>query len=367
MKVLVTGAAGFIGYHVSRKLAAGGAADVLGIDNLNDYYPVALKRARLARLAAHARFRFIQADFSDAAAYGAIHADFRPDYIVHLGAQAGVRHSIEHPAAHVRSNITGFLNVLEAARAHPPRHLVYASSSSVYGAGARLPFSEDQAADRPLSFYAATKRADELIAHTYAHLHGLALTGLRFFTVYGPWGRPDMAPILFAKAITDGKPLRLFNAGRSLRDFTYIDDIVDGVLKVLLHPFAPDTDAAPAAPAATTATTTPPAHPPAPHPAAAPAAPGEPAAAPSRIFNLGHNRPVEIRHFVQMLETLLGKKARIELLPPQPGDMPETCASLARIQAAVGFEPKTPLEDGLARFVEWFKAHYQTAPAPPLV
>ncbi len=330
MKVLVTGAAGFIGYHVSRRLAAGGNADVLGIDNLNDYYPVALKRARLAQLAAHPNFRFIQADFSDAAAYAGIHANFQPDYVVHLGAQAGVRYSIENPAAYVQSNITGFLNVLEAARAHPPGHLVYASSSSVYGAGARIPFSEDQAADRPLSFYGATKRADELIAHSYAHLHGLALTGLRFFTVYGPWGRPDMAPILFAKAITEGKPLRLFNEGRSLRDFTYIDDIVDGVLKVLLHPFAKNTDAAP----------------------------GEPAAAPSRIFNIGHNRPVEVRLFVQMLETLLGKKARIELLPPQPGDMPETCASLERIRAAVGFEPKTPLEDGLARFVEWFNGYY---------
>jgi UDP-glucuronate 4-epimerase len=338
MKVLVTGAAGFIGYHVSRKLAAGGAADVLGIDNLDDAHPVALKRARLAQLDAHANFRFIQADFSDAAAYGGIHTNFQPDYVVHLGAQAGVRHSIENPAAYVRSNITGFLNVLEAARAHPPRHLVYASSSSVYGAGARIPFSEDQAADRPLSFYGATKRADELIAHSHAHLHGLALTGLRFFTVYGPWGRPDMAPVIFAKAITGEKPLRLFNAGRSLRDFTYIDDIVDGVLKVLLHPpFAQKTTLA------------------APTPAGAGA--GEPAAAPSRIFNLGHNRPVEVRRFVQMLETLLGKKARIELLPPQPGDMPETCASLERIHAAVGFEPKTPLEDGLARFVEWFKAH----------
>ncbi|MDR2673976.1 MAG: NAD-dependent epimerase/dehydratase family protein [Opitutaceae bacterium] len=348
MKVLVTGAAGFIGYHVSRRLAAGGGAGVLGIDNLNDYYSVALKRARLAQLAAHGAFRFVQADFSDAAAYGRIHADFRPDYVVHLGAQAGVRHSIEQPAAYVQSNITGFLNVLEAARAHPPRHLVYASSSSVYGAGARIPFSEDQAADRPLSFYGATKRADELIAHSYAHLHGLSLTGLRFFTVYGPWGRPDMAPVIFAQAIAGGKPLRLFDAGRPLRDFTYIDDIVDGVIKVLFHhPFAGKPEAgggatATAGAAAVVATA-----------ATAPAA-----AAPSRIFNLGHNRPVEIRRFVQMLEKLLGKKARVELLPPRPGELPATCASLERIRAAVGFEPATPLEDGLARFVEWFKAYY---------
>ncbi|MDR0353012.1 MAG: NAD-dependent epimerase/dehydratase family protein [Opitutaceae bacterium] len=332
-----------------------------------------LKRARLAQLAAHKRFRFVQADLGDAAAYGDIHAEFRPDYVVHLGARAGVRASIGHPAAYVRSNITGFLNVLEAARAHPPRHLVYASSSSVYGAGARLPFSEEQAADRPLSFYGATKRAGELIAHSHAHVHGLALTGLRFFTVYGPWGRPDMAPILFAKAISEGRPLRLFNAGRSRRDFTYIDDIVDGVLRVLFHPvFARNTSgggaadgvgagAVPGAFAADLAASSSAASGlAAPDVFAAPAA--DPAAdafagAPSRIFNLGHNRPVEILHFVRLLETLLGKKARIELLPPQPGDMPETCASLERIRAAVGYEPKTPLEDGLARFVKWFKAH----------
>ncbi|MDR0901808.1 MAG: NAD-dependent epimerase/dehydratase family protein [Opitutaceae bacterium] len=329
MKVLVTGAAGFIGYHVSRRLAAGGDARVLGIDNLNDSHPAALKRARLAQLAPLANFRFVQADFSDAAAYAGIHADFQPDYIIHLGAQAGVRQSIENPAACARSNITGFLNILEAARARPPRHIVYASSSSVYGAGARRPFSEDQAADRPLSFYGATKRAAELIAHSHAHLHGLALTGLRFFTVYGPWGRPDMAPVIFSKAITEGKPLRLFNEGHSLRDFTYIDDIVDGVLQVLPRPPVRETNPAT----------------------------GEPAA-PSRVFNIGSGRPVEIRRLVQMLETLLGKKANIELLPPQPGDMPDTCASLARIHAAVGFTPKTPLEEGLPRFVEWFWEYY---------
>ena len=323
MKVLVTGAAGFIGYHVSRRLAESNRCEVLGLDNLNDYYSVDLKRARLAELEKVENFRFLKSDFSDAAAFNGVFAHFKPDYVVHLGAQAGVRYSAETPAAYVQSNITGFLNVLEACRAHPPKHLVFASSSSIYGAGAKLPFSEDQITDQPISFYGATKKSNELMAYSYAHLHGLMITGLRFFTVYGPWGRPDMTPIIFSKAISEGKPLKLFNHGKSLRDFTYIEDIVDGVLKVLLYP------------------------------------PAERPTPPYRVFNLGHHRPVEMRLFVQMLEKLLGRSAQIELLPPQPGDLPETCASIDRVRAAVGFEPRVTLEEGLSNFVEWFKGYYK--------
>jgi UDP-glucuronate 4-epimerase len=319
----VTGAAGFIGYHVSRRLAESNRCDVLGIDNLNDYYSVDLKRARLAELEKVEHFRFLKSDFSDATALNGVFAHFKPDYVVHLGAQAGVRYSAENPAAYVQSNITGFLNVLEACRAHPPKHLVFASSSSIYGAGAKLPFSEDQITDQPISFYGATKKANELMAYSYAHLHGLMITGLRFFTVYGPWGRPDMTPIIFSKAISEGKTLKLFNHGKSLRDFTYIEDIVDGVLKVLLYP------------------------------------PAERPTPPYRVFNLGHHRPVEMRLFVEMLEKLLGRSAQIELLPPQPGDLPETCASIERVRAAVGFEPHTSLDDGLRNFVEWFKSYYK--------
>lgn len=323
MKVLVTGAAGFIGHHVARRLAETKRCEVLGIDNLNDYYDVALKRARLAALDKCEDFRFVQADFADAAAFGGIFAHFKPDYVIHLGAQAGVRYSAENPAAYVHSNVTGFLNVLEACRQAPPKHLVFASSSSVYGAGATVPFHEEANTDRPISFYGATKKGNELMAHSYAHLHGLNITGLRFFTVYGPWGRPDMAPTLFAKAIDAGAPIKLFNHGLNRRDFTYIDDIVDGVVKVLLYP------------------------------------PAEPPVPPFRLFNIGHNRPVEVKLFVRMLEELLGKKAVIELVPPQPGDMIETCASIERLQAAIGFEPKVALEDGLREFVSWFRGYYK--------
>lgn len=322
MKVLVTGAAGFIGYHVAQRLAQTQRCEVLGIDNLNDYYSVELKRARLKQLEPHEQFRFMKLDFSDAAATKGVFNVFKPDYVVHLGAQAGVRYSIDHPEVYVQSNITGFLNILEACRIHPPKHLVFASSSSIYGAGAKIPFSEDQITDQPISFYGATKKSNELMGYSYAHLHGLMITGLRFFTVYGPWGRPDMSPILFSKAISEGKPLKLFNQGQSLRDFTYIDDIVDGVLKVLLYPLA------------------------------------ERPTPPYRVFNIGHHRPVEVRLFVEMLERLLGKKANIELLPAQPGDMPETYASIDRIHAAVGFEPKVPLEEGLTRFVSWYREYY---------
>ena len=322
MKVLVTGAAGFIGFHVCQRLAQSRKATVLGLDNLNAYYSVELKRARLAELEKYEDCRFVQADFADATAFNGIYNAFKPDYVVHLGAQAGVRYSLENPAAYVHSNLVGFANVLEAVRRHPPKHLLFASSSSVYGTGARVPFREDDVTHQPLSFYAATKQANEVMGYSYSRLYGLNLTGLRFFTVYGPWGRPDMTPIIFSRAICAGEPIKLFNHGKYLRDFTYIDDVVDGVLKVLLYP------------------------------------PVELPTPPFRIFNLGHNRPVEMRLFVQMLETLLGQKAQIELLPPQPTEMVETCADLTKIRAAVGYEPRVPLEEGLRRFVTWFREYY---------
>lgn len=322
MKVLVTGAAGFIGYHVARRLAESRRCEVLGIDNLNDYYSVELKRARLAELERLEGFRFLQADFAEAKVFDGAYRQFKPDYVVHLGAQAGVRYSSENPAAYTHSNIEGFISVLEACRRLPPKHVVFASSSSVYGAGAIVPFMEDANTDRPISYYGATKKSNELIAHSYAHMHGLVTTGLRFFTVYGPWSRPDMAPILFAQAICSGTPIRLFNHGRNRRDFTYIDDVVDGVVKVLLHPF------------------------------------GEPVIPPFRIFNIGHNRPVEVLLFVEMLEQLLGRKAVVECVPPQPGDMIETCANIDRLQRAVGYSPKVGLEEGLGRFAAWFRSYY---------
>ena len=323
MKVLVTGAAGFIGHHVARRLAETKRCEVLGVDNLSDYYDVALKRARLATLAGHDEFRFLQADFADSEKFPALVAHFKPDYVVHLGAQPGVRHSMENPAAYTRNNLDGFANVLEACRRTPPKHLVFASSSSVYGAGAKAPFREEDNTDQPVSYYGATKKANELMAHSYALNHGVNITGLRFFTVYGPWGRPDMAPTLFARAILEGQPLRLFNEGRNLRDFTYVDDIVEGVIKVLLYP------------------------------------PAERPTPPVRIFNLGHNRPVETLLFVRMLEQLLGRTARTELLPAQPGDMFETCADLTRIRSAINFSPQVSLEEGLRRFVAWFREYYR--------
>lgn len=323
MKVLVTGAAGFIGYHVARRLAQSKRCEVLGVDNLGDYYDVELKRARLAELAAFEDFRFLQADFAEAEKFAALLSHFQPDYVAHLGAQPGVRYSMQNPAAYTHSNLDGFASVLEACRRSPPKHIVFASSSSVYGAGAKPPFREADNSDQPVSYYGATKKANELMAHSYALNHRLNLTGLRFFTVYGPWGRPDMAPTLFARAILDGTPVKLFNQGKNLRDFTYVDDVVDGVLKVLLYPPVQWPDP------------------------------------PIRIFNLGHHRPVETLLFVQMLEKLLGKTAVMEMLPPQAGDMFETCADLTQIQAAVGYAPKVALEEGLQNFVDWFRSYYR--------
>jgi UDP-glucuronate 4-epimerase len=321
MRFLITGTAGFIGFNLARRLLAGGH-EVQGVDALTPYYDVELKKKRHAALAGSNRFTAHIANIEDAKKFEAIHAGAAPDVVVHLAAQAGVRYSLENPAAYVHSNLLGFTNVLEACRRRPPKHLVYASSSSVYGAGARPPFAEDANTDQPLSFYGATKKCNEVMAHSYAHLHGLSVTGLRFFTVYGPWGRPDMAPTIFARAISEGRPLTLFNQGKNLRDFTYVDDIVDGLLKVLLHP------------------------------------PVERPTPPCRIFNLGHNRPVETLLFVRMLERLLGRPALIELTGPQPGDMRETCADLTCIHAAVGYKPQVPLEEGLRRFVAWYRSYY---------
>jgi len=322
MKVLVTGAAGFIGFHLCRRLLRQGTARVLGFDNFNDYYAPALKRQRIALLAEHGDFACVPGDFAEGNEFALAYERFAPDHVVHLGAQAGVRKSIEEPEAYVRSNLLGFTKVLEAARHHPPQHLVYASSSSVYGAGAQAPFREDEPADRPVSFYGATKRANELMAHSHAHLHGLPLTGLRFFTVYGSWGRPDMAPMLFSEAICAGKPIKLFNEGRNLRDFTHVNDIVEGVLAALANP-----------PLAKRASTDP---------------------APSRVFNLGNNHPVTTLEFVSALERALGKRAILELAGPQAGDMESTCADLTRVHAATGYAPKVTLAEGLAEFAEWF-------------
>jgi UDP-glucuronate 4-epimerase len=324
MRILVTGAAGFIGFHVCRRLVEQpGRATVLGLDNLNDYYDPALKQARLELLDDAPDFRFMKADIADPTVLPGLFATFRPDYVLHLAAQANVRDSVRNPAPYADANLCGFFHLLEACRAHPPRHAVFASSSSVYGANARTPFDEEADTSRPLSFYGATKKANEVMAHSYAHLHGLNLTGLRLFDVYGPWGRPDTAPSLFTRALCEGRPIDLFDGGRYRRDFTYIDDVVDGVLKVLLY-----------------------------HPAERPTPP-------FRLFNLGHHRPVELLLFVRMLEQLVGRPAKLNLLPPQPSDVPETFAGIARIKAAVRWEPRVALEEGLGNFVGWFRKFYQ--------
>lgn len=322
MKVLVTGAAGFIGYHVARRLAESRRCEVVGIDNLSEYYDVGLKQARLAQLERLDDFRFVKLDFAEPDALQGLWSQLRPDYVVHLGAQANVRYSVTHPEAYVQSNLVGFFHVLEAARVHPPKHLVFASSSSVYGAGVETPFEEEGDTDRPLSFYGATKKSNEVMAHAYAHLHGVRLTGLRFFNVYGPWGRPDTAPTLFSRAIFADQPIDLFAEGRNRRDFTFIDDVVDGLLKILLYP------------------------------------PAVPPVPPYQILNLGHHRPVEVRDMVELLARIIGRPARLNLLPAQPADVPETCASLDRVGAAIGYAPRTTLEEGLRAFVDWYRPYY---------
>jgi UDP-glucuronate 4-epimerase len=337
MSVLVTGCAGFIGMHVARALLARGET-VIGIDDCNAYYDPRLKDARLAELAqVGGDFRFHRIDFADTAALEAALSGANFDRIVHLGAQAGVRYSLEEPAAYVRSNLVGHANILEVARARAVRHLVYASSSSVYGGGTTLPMSVDQRANRPLSLYAATKRADELMSESYAHLFDLPQTGLRFFTVYGPWGRPDMAVWLFTEALLEGRPIRLFNSGRMRRDFTFIDDVVAGVLAILDRPPAADGQTKPGG-----------------------------SEAPHAIYNLGNNRAEEVGRLVRLLEQATGREAVVEDHPLQPGDMIETFANIDAFTAASGFTPSTTLDQGVPRFVDWFRSYRSYAEAMPL-
>jgi UDP-glucuronate 4-epimerase len=331
MTILVTGAAGFIGMHTAQALLARGET-VVGLDNLNDYYSVELKRARLALLQPHANFRFVEADIADAAALQSVFDAERPDRVVHLAAQAGVRYSVTNPQVYVQSNLVGFGNMLEACRHAKVQHLVFASSSSVYGGNLHVPFSERDNVDHPLSLYAATKKANELMAHTYAHLYRLPTTGLRFFTVYGPWGRPDMSPILFARAIARGEPIDVFNHGRMQRDFTYIDDIVEGVVRVLAKPATPSPQFDGEHPDPATS-----------H-------------APYRIFNIGNSQPVGLLDYITAMEQAMGRQAQKRLRDMQPGDVPSTSADTSALEAWVGFRPSTPLALGLRRFVDWFQA-----------
>jgi UDP-glucuronate 4-epimerase len=333
LMILVTGAAGFIGSHVVQRLLARGD-EVLGLDNLNDYYDPALKEARLARLE-HPNFTFVRLDIADTAAMQRLFAERRPARVVHLAAQAGVRYSLTNPHAYTEANVLGFLNILEGCRHNNVEHLVYASTSSVYGANTQQPFSEEQNVDHPVSLYAATKKANELMAHTYAHLFRLPCTGLRFFTVYGPWGRPDMALFKFTRGILAGEAIPVFNNGNMVRDFTYVDDIVEGVIRVLDHVAAPD---------------------PAwngddPNPARS--------SAPYRVFNIGNNQPVPLLECIAILEECLGAKAKMEMLPMQPGDVPSTMADVSELERAVGFRPSTPLRTGISRFVEWYRSYYE--------
>jgi UDP-glucuronate 4-epimerase len=327
--VLVTGAAGFIGYHVSMKLLSAGY-DVIGLDNVNSYYDPVLKEARLAKLRASKSFKFHRGDISDKRGILELFAAERPDLVVHLAAQAGVRYSIENPQAYADTNLLGFLNILEACRHGDVRHLVYASSSSVYGANTRVPFSVHQNVDHPISLYAATKKANELMAHSYAAIHNIPVTGVRFFTVYGPWGRPDMAMFLFTEAIAAGQPISVFNYGKMRRDFTYVDDIVEGVYRVLLRPATPDPNWTGDDPDPSSSK------------------------APARVYNIGNNSPVELSYLIELLEQNLGLKAERILLPMQPGDVPSTLADISDLERDVGFRPHTPIEVGVERFVRWW-------------
>lgn len=320
--VLVTGAAGFIGFHLARRLLDMGC-QVTGLDNLNDYYDPGLKRARLARLQEAAGFRFVQADLADAAALGEAFSQAAPEVVVNLAAQAGVRYSIECPQSYVSSNLVGFFNVLEACRRHPVKHLVYASSSSVYGNQEKTPFSTDDPADRPVSLYAATKKSNELLAYCYSHLYGIPATGLRFFTVYGPWGRPDMAYFSFTRKILAGEPIRVFNGGDLYRDFTYVDDVVEGIVRLLFDP---------------------------------PKAEG---GCPHRLYNIGNHRPEKLLDFIAALEAVIGREAKKEFLPMQPGDVYQTCADVAPLMHDYGFAPDTTLTEGLARFYAWYCSYYE--------
>lgn len=332
MKYLVTGAAGFIGFHVSQRLLAAGH-QVVGIDNLNDYYDISLKQARLDQLSS-ADFHFVKMDLADTSAMAALFAEHKFDRVIHLAAQAGVRYSLENPHAYAQANLVGHLNVLEGCRHNKVQHLLYASSSSVYGLNRKMPFSTDDSVDHPVSLYAATKKANELMSHTYSHLYGLPTTGLRFFTVYGPWGRPDMALFKFTKAILDGKSIDVYNYGKMKRDFTYIDDIVEAIIRLQ--------DVIPEANSDWTVET------------------GSPAtsSAPYRVYNIGNSSPVELMDYITALEEAIGVKAEKNMMPMQPGDVPETSAETQPLYDLVGFRPQTSVKDGVKNFVDWYRAFY---------
>ncbi len=333
--ILVTGAAGFIGFHVARRLLADGA-NVVGLDNLNAYYDPALKQARLDELAKHPTFRFAKLDLGDRAGMTALFKDHRFPHVVHLAAQAGVRYSFVDPYAYADTNLNGFLNILEGCRQANCRHLLYASSSSVYGANTQMPFSTAQNVDHPLSLYGATKKANELMAHAYAHLFAIPASGLRFFTVYGPWGRPDMAMWLFTAAIIAGKPIQLFNRGNMRRDFTYVDDVVEAVVRLIERPPAGNSDWSGDHPDPSSSR------------------------APWRVYNIGNHTPVKVTEVVRLIEQAVGKPAIRDLVSMQPGDVPETCADIVDLQQAVDFAPNTPIEDGVRRFVEWYRGYHMS-------
>ncbi len=334
MRILVTGAAGFIGFHLARRLLARGD-EVIGLDNLNAYYDVGLKEARLAQLRSQPAFEFVKADLADRDAMKELFVGGRFDAVVNLAAQAGVRYSIENPYAYVDANLSGFLNVLEGARHGGTGHLVYASTSSIYGLNTDLPFAEGQNTDHPVSLYAATKKANESMAHSYAHLYGLPCTGLRFFTVYGPWGRPDMALFKFTRGILAGEPIPVFNEGKMIRDFTYVDDIVEGIVRVVDRPPKADPAWDAARPDAATSS------------------------APWRVFNIGNHQRVELMRYIRALEAALGIEARLELLPMQAGDVKATEADTSALQALTGFKPATPVEEGIKRFVAWYREYHR--------
>ena len=334
MRILVTGAAGFIGYHTAARLLDQGH-EVVGFDNLSPYYDVSLKEARLKRLKGRNNFRFLQADLADRTIVEATFAEERPQRVIHLAAQAGVRFSLDRPHGYISSNITGFLHVLEGCRHHGVEHLVFASTSAVYGANRKLPFDVSDRTDHPVSLYGATKKANELMAHSYAHLFGLPVTGLRFFTVYGPWGRPDMSLFLFTRKILADEPIPVFNYGHHARDFTYIDDVVEGVVRVTDVTATPDPNWRAETPDTATSS------------------------APYRLYNIGNNSPVALLDYIAAIEKALGKNAKLELLPQQPGDVEETYADVDALKAATGFQPSTPLDVGIERFVAWYRDYYK--------
>ncbi|MCJ9700062.1 MULTISPECIES: NAD-dependent epimerase [unclassified Bradyrhizobium] len=335
--VLLTGAAGFIGFHVARRLLQLGRP-VVGLDNLNDYYDPSLKEARLAILREQPHFRFVRQELADESGLKRVFAEERFPVVIHLAAQAGVRYSLQNPQAYISSNLQGFANVLEACRHHGCEHLLYASSSSVYGANTKLPFSVRDSVDHPVSLYAATKKSNELMAHAYSHLFGLPTTGLRFFTVYGPWGRPDMAMYIFTRAILEGRPIKLFNHGKMRRDFTYVDDIVEAIVRLADRPAVPNASATDSPNLGSSA-------------------------APWRIYNIGNNRPEDLTHVVAVLERELGRSARCELVPMEDGDVPATFADVDDLMRDIGFQPSTPIEEGIAKFVRWYRGYHVEAHA----